>query len=108
MFKPGRLSQNNLYWKQNLVRAGATLFGLMIAVSAVHENFLFYLCFVQIYTSSCGHAVKQELTVLGTGCVDVLWYVSRWYWPCTFIIGHVYKHVYLFSEFVYVVQSAMT
>ncbi|KAL5256649.1 hypothetical protein ACHWQZ_G011787 [Mnemiopsis leidyi] len=35
MFKPGRLSQNNLYWKQNLVRAGATLFGLMLAASGL-------------------------------------------------------------------------
>ena len=41
LFKPGRLSQSNLYWKQNLVRAAATLFGLMLAVSAVIFHSLF-------------------------------------------------------------------
>ncbi|XP_063674128.1 uncharacterized protein LOC134811281 [Bolinopsis microptera] len=35
LFKPGRFSQNNLFWKQNLIRAVMTVIGLSLAASGL-------------------------------------------------------------------------
>eukprot|EP00116_Pleurobrachia_bachei_P003423 sb/3463685/ len=39
LFKPGRLSTNNLFWKENIIRAGVTLIGLVLAPHAEQSTY---------------------------------------------------------------------
>jgi len=74
LFKPGRLSQHNMYWKQNLFRAFVVLCGLALAASGISfghmvsltgafsgtlMQFIFPIaCYLKLFRDSLGLAEK--------------------------------------------------